>query len=58
MNNRELVMNGIEIQKSLDIALQKAGANIENINKHLREISAIDFLSEIATNNIRFVYQP
>jgi len=54
MNNKQLIEAGMEIQKSLDDALRKAGGDFTL--DELKEISAYDFISILSTNNIRFTY--
>ena len=55
MNNKQLIEAGMEIQKSLDDSLRKAGGDF-TIDK-LKEISAFDFISILSTNKIRFVFE-
>lgn len=54
MNNRELVIAGMEIMQSFCIAMQKASGALDI---DLKELSALELLEMLSTNNIRFVYE-
>ena len=54
MNNKELIENGMDIMNSFCIAVQQAGG-IYLVNR-LKDMTAYELISTLATNNIRFVY--